>query len=243
MTVPNENVNDYRKAAEAGDGEAQFALAMQCYEAKKYGEFVKWLRKSAKQGFAPAQDKLGIFYAISSKRKYNPCPQVINISQNYTKAVFWYRKAAKQGYERAIRHLAQLYHDGIGVPQSYIEAAKLYRKGAKLGFPRMQAQLAWYYTMGFGVPRRYAEAAKWYRKAAELGNSYAQYELGQLYVIGRNVPYDLVNAFAWISLAAINDPKNQDAFKFCDILMNTLSRKQIEEGRRLRESFIKKQNA
>ena len=61
-----------------------------------YVEAVKWLRKSAEQGDARGQCKLGVMYY-----------EGIGVSSNRETAIEWYRKAAKQGNKDAIGNLKQ----------------------------------------------------------------------------------------------------------------------------------------
>ena len=94
-------VECFQKAAEQGDGMAQYFLA-QCYKngqgvTKSYPEAVKWLKKAAEQGLADAQYSLGVCY-------YNGK----GVPQSYSEAVKWLKKAAAQGHSGAINALKQL---------------------------------------------------------------------------------------------------------------------------------------
>ncbi|MEZ8274090.1 tetratricopeptide repeat protein, partial [Vibrio splendidus] len=57
-------------------------------------EAVSWYRKAAEQGYARAQNNLGIMYDEGR-----------GVSQGDKEAVYWYRKAAEQGYARAQNNL------------------------------------------------------------------------------------------------------------------------------------------
>ncbi len=61
-----EAVKWYRKAAEQGDGDAQFNLALMYYNGlyvpQDYAEAAKWYRKAAEQGHAKAQYNLDLMY-------------------------------------------------------------------------------------------------------------------------------------------------------------------------------------
>ncbi len=51
-----------------------------------YAEAVSWYRKAAEQGYAHAQNNLGVMY------------ETVRVSlKTYAEAVSWYRKAAEQG--------------------------------------------------------------------------------------------------------------------------------------------------
>ena len=75
-----------------GDAEAQYNRGMyytMC-KTKDYPEAAKWFRKSANQGFAEAQHKLGVLYDGGK-----------GLPQDYSEAAKWYRKAADQGHAAA----------------------------------------------------------------------------------------------------------------------------------------------
>ena len=80
-------VEQYTKAAEQGDAEAQYNLGV-CYEKgegvpQNYEEAAKWYMKAAEQGHANAQNNLGLCYYVGN-----------GVRQNHEEAVKWYRKAA-----------------------------------------------------------------------------------------------------------------------------------------------------
>jgi TPR repeat protein len=58
---------------------------------------VKWFRKAAEQGHAPAQYNLGVCYYYGN-----------GVPQNYREAVRWIRKAAEQGHADAIEGLKKM---------------------------------------------------------------------------------------------------------------------------------------
>lgn len=78
-----------------------------------YAEAVKWYRKSAEQGFAPSQCKLGDMSLIGQ-----------GVPQDFAEAVKWYRKSADQGDANAMESLGLMYLNGHGVQQDYVEAGK-----------------------------------------------------------------------------------------------------------------------
>jgi len=132
----------YRKAAEQGDIQAQFTLAIM-YEgglgvSQDRAEAVKWWRKAADQGSAYAQFMLG------------------GMSKDDAEAVKWYRKAAEQGNSDAQQMLGIMYERGSkGVPQDYTEAAKWWRKAAD-----QQGKL----NNLFNIPARFALAYIWLKE-------------------------------------------------------------------------------
>jgi len=92
---------DYRAAAEKGDAEAQFNLAL-CYKngwgvSKNMAEAVKWYQKAAEKEYAPAQFNLALCY----KNGWG-------VSKNMAEAVKWYQKAARHGIPNAKKALNDL---------------------------------------------------------------------------------------------------------------------------------------
>ena len=58
-----------------------------------YAEALKWYRKAADQGFAKAQNNLGIMYDRGQ-----------GVLQDYVQAHMWFNLAAAQGNERALEN-------------------------------------------------------------------------------------------------------------------------------------------
>jgi TPR repeat protein len=105
----------YRKAAEKGDADAQYALG-DLYDSDQgglqdYEQAAFWYRKAADQGNSNAEYKLGNLYLDGD-----------GVPQDATEAAAWYRKAAEQGDADAQESLGDLYLDGQGVPRDYAEA-------------------------------------------------------------------------------------------------------------------------
>ena len=78
-------------------------IFLSCTEMYRNGEGVvrdpkkaaEWYRKAAEQGYAEAQNNLGLLYAGGR-----------GVAKDEAKAVEWYRKAAKQGHEAAQYNLS-----------------------------------------------------------------------------------------------------------------------------------------
>lgn len=167
--VPEAPIEALKAKAEKGDAKAQFELGKKFMETEN-AEAVKWLRKSADQGNADAQDVLGICYFDGKI-----------VAQDSTDAITWFRKAAEQGNAPAQFNLGACYYYGHGVKQDYVEAVAWFRKAAAQGDDCAQNNLGGCYKQGRGMPQNYDEAVKWYRKAAEQGDAVAQYNLGLCY--------------------------------------------------------------
>lgn len=131
----------FTPAAERGNAEAQYHVGLQLlYGAdniKRTGNIndvirelnemkargAEWLRKSAEQGYAPAQYSLAGCYLNGT-----------GMERDAAKGIEWLRKAAAQDEIHALYELANRYLDGRdGVEKDRDEAVELYRKAAEQG--------------------------------------------------------------------------------------------------------------
>ena len=158
----------YRKSAEAGNTQGMYYLALH-YE---YGtgveqndaEAKKWYRKAADEGYAPAQRRIGRYYADEGK---------------YKDAMRWYEKAAEQGDGVSMNRIALLYSNGNGVHQDANKAFGWFQRSAEEGFGWGMYNLAHCYENGDGVQQNDRIAKEWYEKAAYVGNSDAECRMGE----------------------------------------------------------------
>ena len=194
----NQRVFFERLLGEAEKGNAGFqCVVAEIYAHGMYGvtsnqeEAAKWFRKSAVQGFAEAEDGLGVC-----------CRDGIGIPKELAEAVKWFRRAADQGYVDAQANLGACYFDGVGVPKNFVEAAKWSRMAAEQGDAVAQQNLATCYVFGHGVTKDAVGAVRWYRKAADQGLALAQYQLGVCYGQGAGVTQNAVEAVNWYRKAA-----------------------------------------
>jgi hypothetical protein len=131
---------------------------------KNEKEAVEWFRKTAEQGFAPAQWLLGDCYEFGT-----------GVDEDKKIAVEWFRKAAEQGLAPAQFTLGSHYYYGSGVDKDKKVAAEWYHKAAEQGEPTSQFVLYMLYYRGDGVDKDRQEAHKWLKKAAEQGYEQAVY--------------------------------------------------------------------
>jgi len=179
--------------AQGGDAEAQ------CWVGRVYGEgrlvpkdaeeAARWFRKSAEQGYAPAQRLHGL----------------MSVHVNPSVGERWMLRAAEQGDAEAQFWLGVAYDQNWFGTTDVKEAVKWYQKAAEGGNPDAQVELGQKYEDGEGVEQSFKLAAEWYRKAAEHvpdlgGAGQGSNRLGLLYMEGRGIPQDYVQAYFWFSL-------------------------------------------
>ena len=194
-----ENHNDvetekwYRKAAEAGHVESQYALAQYYYNYNRnhdnnkfrsdfLTESFPWFKMAANQGHAES------CYHIGYRFEHG-----LGVPMNEKEAAKWYQKAAEQGNENAKNNPIFLSKYGSSddwyrlgkeaeEKKDYTEAVKWYRKAADADHADAQMALAFCYKDGLGVPRKNSKlfsdwAIKGIDKCSDpiLKNRYADY--------------------------------------------------------------------
>jgi len=231
-----EAIKWYTKAAEQGNAEAQYYLALHCENLRCEGyQAAMWLTKAAEQGHVMAQLELG-FILGNRTRSYK-----VKSKEDEQEAIKWYTKAAEQGNAEAQYRLGYMYENGIGVAaeQNYDkEALNWYSKSAEQGFVHAQRNLAAMYYGGYGVSRNYEEAFKWYTKAAEQGHSEAQFNLGFMYDNGLGVSQDYKQAYVWFSIAV--ESGESLATDNRDFSVSKLTLKELEEAKTEAKTLMKK---
>ena len=128
----------------------------------EYEATSKALRKSAEEGDASAQFRLGQLYDEGT-----------GVPQDYRQAMEWFEKAAKQGHVGAQVNLGTLYLQGEGAPQSDQMALFWFRRAAEQGHALAFAKLGWMSAQGRGVLQDFIQAHKWYNLAAANGHKKA----------------------------------------------------------------------
>jgi TPR repeat protein len=106
-----ETAQNYLKAAEQGDAQAQYQLGLM-YSGQgaeqNHAEAVIWFRKAAEQGLAASQYRLGRAYVRG-----------LGVEQNYEEALKWLRIAAEKGDADAQFLLSGMYIKGQGVTKNF----------------------------------------------------------------------------------------------------------------------------
>ena len=164
----------YRKAANQGDAEAQFNMALAFYNGSgvvfnEDSAFFYQL-KAAEQGYANAQIEIGACYENGK-----------HVDKDMAKAIYWYEKAAEQNIPMAQYQLSYLYYKGEGVGQDIEKSLHYLREAANYGLPIAQYNLGLLYRDGDLVKRDQNQYVLWVKKAAEQGYANAQMEMAYIY--------------------------------------------------------------
>ena len=217
-------------AANEGDAEAQFKLAIRFYEgngvAQDTSQALFWLKKAAKGGFVPANYSIGFLYEFGE-----------GIEQDLEQAIRWYRVAADMSFGPAQSRLGDFYFFGESgqIESSFEKAFYWYTLGAKQNDPESLLGLGLMHSEGHVVKQDVDVATSYFEKAAEagsldaqtiLGNQYydekkfhlaakylelasaqgdpyAQYNLANLYEVGAGVDKDFVKMTKLFGFAAV----------------------------------------
>ena len=226
-------LSDFETRAMRGDPVAQFCLGFMYKhgkgvtvsdeKAEKWAE--KWYGEAAKQGYAPAQNNLGIIY---SHRMGKALVKVIENGlgggediktvRHYSHAArHWLQKAAlKQNSSRAQYNLALGRHAwASGVDSLAKELDSLnsllktlstedqekiiegWEELAKSEEDIVQEALEIFRNPSTKAVEAYEEAVSWYTKAAERGYALAQNALGEMYYNGKGVDENLTETERW----------------------------------------------
>ena len=157
-------VKEFRTAAEKGDSDAQFNLAMM-YERgiglpKDPKQALTWYQKSATLGNSAAQFNLGVMFENGH-----------GTPVDFAQAHHWYRKASVQGDGLAIGNLGMLYLRGQGVKEDKTAALALLMLSANMDTsPENRAQQNIALTQGL-TPEITAAAQSLMAKLAKAKNS------------------------------------------------------------------------
>jgi len=183
------DVGAIRSRAEAGDASAEYELGRSMLSQRpadsELASAMPWFRRSADQGYAPAEYAYGGFFR---EGRWKDPKQL----------VYWWTKAAQQGNVNAQLWLGAFYEQGrYGLSRDSVKALKWLSMAAEQKQPDAQVTLGQMYDNGEGVPQDYELAAYWYRKAADHtmdlgGAGLAVNSLVQLYEDGHTTPQDYV---------------------------------------------------
>ena len=191
------------KGVENDDARIQFYIGY-CYNIgcagieKNMETAAVWCRKSAENGYAKAQNMMGLI-----------CEKGLGVETNEIEAVKWFKLAAENGEVIAQKELAQRYAEGRGVVKNAASSFEWYLKAANQGDAAAQNMVGLMYGAGNGVAKDPVSAFKWNLRAAEQGDSMSQCMVGYMYANGEGVAKDMNLARQWWQRSA--EQGNQEA--------------------------------
>ena len=210
--------------------EAAFNRGAEAYAREDYAEAARWMRESAKQGHARAQDNLGVMYTIG-----------LGVPKDGQQAERWFLEAAGQGLAASQKNLGIMYRDGQGVPQDYAAATRWFRQAADQGNPEAQFALGSMYLDVTAGSNDRPEGIRLIKAAAEQGHAGALSALGLFHEHGVNVRRDPVEALMYYGLGALRG--EQKAERAFDRLAGKLSQADILEAKARSGVWIDSYNA
>jgi hypothetical protein len=116
------NLAGIKAEAEAGSAKAQYEYGKAVPDSQ-VTERLDWYYRSARAGFAPAQEALGSYFATE------PAADPQKRAANLREAVRWSSRAAYQGVYTAQLRIAQFYRKGEGLPKDRVAAYLWMRLG------------------------------------------------------------------------------------------------------------------
>ncbi len=262
------------QAAAAGDAEALYYQAL-IYDKATDGrrpntEIVAVLKKSAAQGYAPAQVMLGriyqygrrgvpqdlnaarVWYEMAAAKGSGEAMGQLNVVYRQTgeknantgrkkENVEWLELGARQGDADAAVSLGIMAETGRGAAQDFQRAARLYQIAADAGNAQGQALLGKLYANGDGVEQDTEKAVFWLTKAAESGYVEAQRKLASVYT---GLRPDAAQAYAWLVIALSSlFPQASDLVAVSpdlERLMRSMTPEEIENGQALAVKLAEK---
>jgi hypothetical protein len=179
----------YKRASDAGDREAMFALAMIRLSGRgspDKQDAVRLLASAAKLGEPKAAYNLALLYLDGQ-----------TLPQDIKRSAELLRQAADAGNPEAQYALATFYKEGTGVEKDPEKAARLLQAAALADNVDAEVEYAIALFNGTGTPRNQAAAVSLLRKAARQNSAIAQNRLAFVLVRGMGAPMDKIEGFKW----------------------------------------------
>jgi uncharacterized protein len=180
----------YKLAADRGDRDAIFALAMFRLQGRAgptdREAAAKLLASAAKLGHAVAAYDLALLYMEGHL-----------FPQDFGRAAELLRGATQAGNPEAQYALATLYKEGRGVPKDMKEAVRLFALASLADNTDAAVEYGIALFNGNGVARNEPAAAAQFRKAALRGNAVGQDRLAWVLAEGRGAAKNPVEATKW----------------------------------------------
>jgi TPR repeat protein len=214
-----------RRAAQAGDNDAQVNLALVLItrlDPPELAEARAWLTRAAEAGNIAAQSNLGLLLStrldppelaeartwLTRAAEAGPAFAQYNLGlllanrldpPELAEARTWWTRAAEAGDANAQHDLGLLLFTRLDPPE-VAEARTWLTKGAEAGHTDAQVSLG-ALLAGWLTPPELAEARTWWTKAAEAGHIGAQFNLGLL-LANQLDPPEVAEARTWYTRAA-----------------------------------------
>jgi len=199
-----EAYRQWKAAAEGGDAEAQFDLAILYAQGlgvtRDLGVAMRWYRSAAEQGNAQAQFAMGQIYSRGW-----------GAPSDTTDAMRWMQMANDPNSDGSPTNWSRI--EGYGLQRDDAQAAYWYRQAAEKGHVEAQYNLARLYATGSGVTRDQEAALHWMRAAASQGYAPAQARFGMRYAAGNGIPQDHRLAYFWLTLAYLHGDKRVEKLR------------------------------
>jgi hypothetical protein len=164
---PSAHVEWYKKAAEAENAEAQYAMGELYLKGegvpRSFPAAAQMFRRAAEKGnLARAQYALGLLYQRG-----------LGVPKNDVEAVLWWQKAADKNFSPAITYVGIALLEGKGIQKDEEAARKMLERAAELDEPNAQYTLCRIYERGIGIAKDQVLAMKWCILAAEQAHPQA----------------------------------------------------------------------
>lgn len=146
-----------RLAADAGDEDSYFPVAMNLYNADRHSESFKYFEKATKLGNVKAAYFYGLMLFDGDE----------GVEQDKEKGLRYLQKAADKGHVAANLKLGESYLYGNGVNMDKTKGALMIKIAAEKGNNKAMWILANCYRLGEGTTKNYALAAQWMALVAQ----------------------------------------------------------------------------
>ena len=184
-----------RRAAEAGDVEAQLELARMLQlgvgAPQDTAQSMAWIRKSAEGGYAPAQSALGLAYTVGGK-----------VPIDRVQGEYWLRKGVAQGDALAQTILALEFIDGASPPEEQALAIQWLKKAAlEEHFIPAYNALGEHLMRAATDEQERGEAFHWYDRAAREQEPAGMRNVARAHELGLGVAQSDKLALVWYERA------------------------------------------
>lgn len=127
----------YIKAANSNSVGGATELGKMELNIGNYNKSIGWLRKDAENGYADAQNRLGVRYYKGQ-----------GVSKDFKEAFKYFLKSAEQGHVKAQTNVGICYYFGRGVLANYEKSKEWLRKAANQGYDPASSILSKWYKEG-----------------------------------------------------------------------------------------------